>query len=97
MWLLREAVRLRPAIDRAWFGMGLSLAALGRHAEAAEALEEAARLQPLNPHAFYALGMAYHTLGRDDKVRKIIERLRTFDPKMTARLEHDAAQQHGAP
>jgi hypothetical protein len=36
--------------------------------------------------------MAYRTLGRDDKVRRIIERLRSFDPKMTARLEQDAAQ-----
>ena len=87
----REAVRLRPSIDRAWYGMGLSLAALGRHGEAADALEEAARLQPMNPHAWYALGMAYHTLGRGDKVRATIERLRSFDPKMTAQLEQDAS------
>ena len=72
--------------------MGLAMAALGRHAEAAESLEEAARLQPMNPHAFYALAMAYHSLGRRDKVLKIVERLRGFDPKMTARLEHDVAQ-----
>jgi Flp pilus assembly protein TadD len=72
----------------------MSLAALGRHVEAADALEEAARLQPMNPHAFYALGMAYHTLGRRDKVRQAIERLRTFDPKMTAQLERDVSQKN---
>jgi len=87
----REAVRLQPSVDRAWFGFGLSLAALGRHAEAAEALKEAARLQPMNPHAWYALGMAYHTLGRHDKVAQVVERLRGFDPKMTARLEQDTS------
>jgi tetratricopeptide (TPR) repeat protein len=85
-------VRLKPSIDRAWFGMGLSLAALGRHAEAAEALEEAARLQPMNPHAFYALGMAYRALGRRDRVQKMLDRLRQFDPTMAAQLEHDVAE-----
>ena len=45
----------------------------------------------MNPHAWYALGMAYHALGRDDKVRATLERLRQFDPKMTAQLERDAA------
>ena len=69
--------------------MGLSQAALGRHDEAAKALEKAASLQPMNPHAWYSLGMAYHTLRNQDKVRQIIEQLSRFDPKMTQRLMQD--------
>ncbi len=50
----REATRLNPKIDRAWYGLGLAHARLGRHREAAEALEQAATLQPMN-HAPAAL------------------------------------------
>ena len=85
----QNAVRLKPLIDRAWFGMGIAFAALGRHAEAAKALEEAAALQPMNPHAWYNLGMAYHTLENQQKVRQIIDHLNGFDPKMKQRLMQD--------
>src|SRR5438552_11805271 len=49
----REATRLNSKIDRAWYGLGLAHAALGRHHEPAEALEQAATLQPMNHHPCY--------------------------------------------
>jgi hypothetical protein len=36
--------------------------------------------------------MAYQALGRRDRVQTMLERLRQFDPKMAARLEHDVAR-----
>jgi len=85
-------VRLNKAIDRAWYGMGLAHAHLGRHEEAAAALHEAAALQPMNPHAWYALGMAYHALNRPAKVKEVVMHLVRFDPRMTRRLIQEAGR-----
>jgi tetratricopeptide (TPR) repeat protein len=83
-------VRLNPKLDRAWYGMGLAYAALGQHADAAQALQQAATLQPMNPHAWYNLGMAYHQLHQPDKVKEVVKHLHRFDPKMTRQLIRDA-------
>lgn len=86
----REAVRLKPALDRAWYGMGLAHGALGQHEEAARALEEAGRLQPMNGHAWYALGMAYHHAHQPDKVKEVVQHMLRFDPVMTRQLIQEA-------
>lgn len=86
----REAVRLKPTLDRAWYGMGLALGALGQHHEAAKALEEAGRLQPMNGHAWYALGMAYHHAHQPEKVKEVALHMVRFDPAMTRQLIKEA-------
>jgi tetratricopeptide (TPR) repeat protein len=86
----REAVRLNPTLDRAWYGMGLALGALGQHQEAALALEEAGRLQPMNGHAWYALGMAYHHACQPEKVKEVALHMVRFDPAMTRQLIKEA-------
>ena len=40
------AIELDPKLDRAWYGLGLSLAHVGRYDEAVAKFREAARLQP---------------------------------------------------
>jgi len=82
-------VRLEPKFDRAWYGLGLAQAALGRHAEAAQALERTAQFQPMNPHAWYQLGMAWHRLHDPDKVKGVVEHLHRFDRHMARRLIRD--------
>jgi tetratricopeptide (TPR) repeat protein len=84
-----EAVRLNPAHDRAWYGLGLAHAHLGQHAEAAASFEKAAKLQPMNGDAWYHLGMAQHLAANPDRVVKVIEHLRSFDPKRSNRLIRD--------
>ena len=88
----REATRLNPKLDRAWYGMGLAHAQLGQHEDAARALHEAATLQPMNPHAWYQLGMAHHTLRNTEKVDEVVRHLLRFDPRMTRRLILDAGR-----
>lgn len=85
-----EAVRAQPRLDRAWYGMGMSLRALGRNEQALEAFERAATLQPMNGFAFYEVGMTYHALGRMAKVEEVLTHLSGFDPKMANKLAHDA-------
>ena len=87
-----EAARLNPKIDRAWYGLGLAQAALGKHHEAAEALEQAATLQPMNQHAWYQFGMALHTTGNRERFEQVVMHLLRFDPKMTRRLIVDSGR-----
>jgi len=81
-----RAIELEPRTDRAWYGLGLSLAALGRLEEAAQKFEEAARLQPKNPYAGYQLAGIWHRLGRADKLRAEYERVRGFDAKVAEHI-----------
>ena len=86
-----KAMRLRPALDRAWYGLGLAYAALGRHREAAEALKQAATLQPMNPARLVRRSAwRYHALGEPGKLKEVAAHLVRFDPKMTRRLIQDA-------
>lgn len=85
-----EAVRLRDALDRAWYGMGLAHARLGEHAEAARCLARCAELQPMNGEGFYQWGMACHHANQPDDVKKIARKLAGFDPKRALRLIKDA-------
>jgi tetratricopeptide (TPR) repeat protein len=81
-----RAVERNRKLDRAWYGMGLALAAIGRQEAAADAFERAAELQPMNGHAWYELGMAHFALGRSDKLKEVIAHLDRFDPKMAQHL-----------
>ncbi len=80
------ATQINPTLDRAWFGRGMSRAALELHEQAISDFERAAKLQPLNPHALYELGMQHYALNNPEKVVEVIERLRRFDPKATRQL-----------
>jgi len=85
----RRALELNPKIDRAWYGLGLTLIRSGRFEEAIEALKKNIELQPFSPYGYYQLGMTYHHLRRDDEARRILDRLRNFEPKYAATLMRD--------
>jgi tetratricopeptide (TPR) repeat protein len=85
-----EAVRLNPAFDLAWYGLGMAQARLGEHAEAAAAFARAAELQPMNGEAFYQWAMACHHAHQPDQVTEIAKRLAGFEPKRALKLIKDA-------
>jgi len=85
----RRALKLNPKIDRAWYGLGLTLIRSGHFEGAIEALKKNIELQPFSPYGYYQLGMTYHHLGRDDDARRILDRLRNFEPKYAATLLRD--------
>lgn len=59
-----NAAKSDPAFADAFIGLGRSLIADRRFAEAVTPLEQAARLQPENPAAHYHLAIAYARTGR---------------------------------
>ena len=89
MPLLRHAVELDPKLDRGWYGLGISLAHVGRYEEAIVPFREAARLQPFNPYAGYQLAAAFFKLGRREELQREYERVKQFDPKVSAIMRAD--------
>jgi tetratricopeptide (TPR) repeat protein len=85
----RRALGLNAKLDRAWYGLGLTLIRAGRLEDAIEALKKNIELQPFSPYGYYQLGMTYHHLGRDVDARRIHDRLRGFEPKYAATLKRD--------
>jgi len=89
MTLMQRAITLDPKLDRAWYGLGISLAHVGRHEEAVGKFRAAVRLQPLNPYAGYHLAAVLDKLGRRDEVRAEYERIKGFDPKISALMRRE--------
>jgi tetratricopeptide (TPR) repeat protein len=78
--LEERAARMREILARdrtdevTWFGLGQTLLALERPAEAAEALREAVRLRPDYTAAHRDLGRALLEAGRPDEAAAVLER-----------------------
>ena len=89
MTLMERVIARDPKFDRAWYGLGLSLAHDGRYEEAALKFREAARLQPLNPYAGYHLAAVLHRLGRREELLAEYERVKGFDPKISALMRRE--------
>jgi Flp pilus assembly protein TadD len=59
-----KATQFDPNFGDAYLGLGVSLSAERKFAEAVAPLEMAVKLQPSNPAAHYSLGTAYSRTGR---------------------------------
>jgi Flp pilus assembly protein TadD len=86
---MREAVRINPRHDRAWYGLAMALIRDNRLEQAVAALEQNIALQPMSPYGYYQLGMTHHHLGQPKRARRMVTRLREFEPKYAATLERD--------
>jgi tetratricopeptide (TPR) repeat protein len=71
---MREMLARDRADEVTWFGLGQTLLALDRPAEAAEALREAVRLRPDYTAAHRDLGRALLAAGRPDEAAAVLER-----------------------
>ena len=71
---MREILARDRADEVTWFGLGQTLLALGRAAEAAEALREAVQLRPTYTAAHRDLGRALLEAGRAEEAAAVLER-----------------------
>jgi Flp pilus assembly protein TadD len=85
----REATRLSPALDRAWYGLGLVLIRLRRFDEAVDALRKNTELQPMSPYGWSQLARVHVDRQEPDEAAKIIRHLKGFEPKVAAQLERE--------
>lgn len=81
----RQVTELVPHDARARFGLGLSLASLGKNEEAHTALLHANRLSPGNPEILLALAQMETSLGKLGLARQRlaqVEKIRPKDPRI---------------
>ena len=83
----REVITHNENHDRAWYGMGLCLAGVGRLADAIEAMKRASTLQYFNPHAGYKLAELLMVANRVSEAEEEYLRVLDFDPKMAAQIK----------
>ena len=87
--MFRRALALDPQLDRAWYGLGLTLIRLRRHEEAVAALKKNTELQPMSPYGWYQLARVQFDRQKPEETRKIIRHLKGFEPKVAAQLERE--------
>lgn len=85
----REALALDPKLDRAWYGLGLTLIRLQRFDDAVAALRRNTELQPMSPYGWYQLARVHMDRHEPEETRKIIRHLKGFEPKVAAQLERE--------
>ena len=85
----RRALVLDPKLDRAWYGLGLSLIRLRRPEEAVAALKTNTELQPMSPYGWYQLARVQFDRHEPEETKKIIRHLTGFEPKVAAQLERE--------
>ena len=78
--LLRRAVALEPANVAAQCWLGVLLTLLGRHDEAALALQHARDLDPLSPYPYAMTGMCMLGAGRIREAERHHAQAQAFDP-----------------
>ncbi len=85
----QEATRLDPKLDRAWYGLGLSLLEQRRLDEAIAAFKRNTELQPMSPYGWTQLARAWVQAEQPAKAKKAVEHLRGFEPKVAEALTHE--------
>jgi predicted Zn-dependent protease len=60
-----------------------------RHDEAVAALKRNTELQPMSPYGWYQLARVYVDKAEPEKARRIITRLKGFEPKFAEQLERE--------
>jgi tetratricopeptide (TPR) repeat protein len=89
-----EALRRKPALDRAWYGTGLAHAS-SRVSTRPQPRPLRARSSCSRCHGegYYLWGMACHHADRPQQVEEVVERLVNFDAKLAARLVRDVGRE----
>ncbi|NRF67320.1 tetratricopeptide repeat protein [Aquincola sp. S2] len=85
----RRAVELDPKLDRAWYGLGVTLIRLRRYEDAEAALVRNTELQPMSPYGWYHLARVYIDRHEPDAARRVIRHLKGFEPQVAAQLERE--------
>jgi len=85
----RQALALDDRLDRAWYGLGLTLIRLGRLEEAVPALKRNTELQPMSPYGWYQLARVQANRQQPEETLRIIRHLKGFEPKVAAQLQRE--------
>jgi tetratricopeptide (TPR) repeat protein len=79
---VRRAIAANPTAGPPYANLGQALNGIGRHAEAAEALQQAVALQPGMPRAHAQLGMSLLELGQEQAALQQFDQALALQPGM---------------
>jgi tetratricopeptide (TPR) repeat protein len=82
----REAIRLKPDYQSAYFVLGFSLISQLKYSEALAPFQEAIRLKPEDGESLYGLGFCYANLGKKEEAKQIHARLVPLSQKRAQEL-----------
>ncbi len=85
----RQALAIDERLDRAWYGLGLTLIRLQRLDEAVAALRRNTELQPMSPYGWYQLARVHADRQQPEETLRIIRHLKGFEPKVAAQLQRE--------
>jgi tetratricopeptide (TPR) repeat protein len=71
---------LNPALDEAYYGLGVTYIEMKRYEDAVGALKQAVRIKPQASDTHYMLSVAYKALGYPDKQKEELQIVLAFDP-----------------
>ena len=84
----RCALSFNERMDRAWYGLGISLMRKQKFDDAVAALRKTTALQPMSPHGWFRLAEAHTALGQADEAAKVLAHLKQIEPRVAAHLAH---------
>ncbi len=85
-YAFERALALDAQLDRAWYGLGVSLQALHQLPQAMLAFQKASVLQPMGPYAWYRLAEVQSALGEHAQAAHTVQHLQRFEPRVAAQL-----------
>ncbi|MDQ8021885.1 MAG: hypothetical protein REI94_08605 [Moraxellaceae bacterium] len=94
-WFTR-ATRLAGDDAAAWYGLGLSHAGLGAHADAADAFAHALTQRPDDGDVLHQLGLAQHRAGQGDAFGLTLAKLDRIDASRARLLRDELAEAAGS-
>lgn len=83
----QEAISVKPDFAEAYYGVGMSYGAMGRHQLAIDNFRQAVRLQPNNPVFHFHLGVAYHVSGDTQQAMEEYRTLSRLNPNLARKLK----------
>jgi Tfp pilus assembly protein PilF len=89
-WSFREIIKLDPNSARVHMGLGLELAAQGKHDEALAAYQQAVRSDPAMPEIHLAMALTYLEMRKFDEALSEIEQELQLVPESKAATEAKA-------
>lgn len=86
----REAVKMAPQRQEAYYGLAFALAGQNRVEEAVQAAQSAVDLQPNVARAHYHLGLMYAVSKNKTEALKSFETMHKLDPDLSSLFQFDA-------
>ena len=93
----KAAIQIDEKLDRAWYGLGLTLVRQQRFEDSLAAFKRNTELQSMSPFAWYQMARVHMEMGQPQEALAVMRHLKGFEPKVAAQLERETGLKLGGP